>query len=131
MNTEIKLRGRPRIHAIKDENEPKKSRGRQIGFKPLPKPKIEIDSEILKQNKKVICKKSYEKRGKIVQAIKGILVLNNLEPFIYKNVTDDELKQKHTELLHAYKGKKLQNQKKKLETKIYELQDQINSIFFV
>lgn len=131
INTEKKPRGRPRINPIKDENEPKKPRGRQVGFKVTPKPKIELDAETLKQKKKEINTKTYQKRGKIIQALKNIVIKNDLEPFDYKNMTDDELNQKYTELLNIYKGLQLKKQKEQLEVKLKKLSEKIAPIIFV
>jgi len=130
-NEEKKPRGRPRINPIKDENEPKKPRGRQVGFKVAPKPKIELDAETLKQKKTEINTKTYQKRGKTIQAIKNIVIKNGLEPIDYKNMTDDELKQKYTELLNIYKGLQIQKQKEQLETKLKKLTEKIAPLIFV
>lgn len=138
INTEKKPRGRPRINPIKDYNavnaegtEPKKTRGRQVGFKVTPKPKIELDAETLKQKKTEINTKTYQKRGKTIQAIKNIVNKNDLEPINYKNMTDDELKQKYTELISIYKGLQIQKQKEQLETKLKKLTEKIAPLIFV
>lgn len=124
-------RGRPRIHPIKDENEPKKPRGRQVGFKLPSKPKIELDAETLKQKKTEINKKTYYKRGKFIQAINNIVIKNDLEPINYKNMTDDELKQKYNELIVIYKGIQIQKQKEQLEVKLKKLTEKITPINFI
>lgn len=133
-NEQKKPRGRPRINPIKDDaegTEPKKPRGRQVGFKVPLKPKIELDAETLKQKKTEINKKTYHKRGKTIQAINNIVIKNDLEPINYKNMTDDELKQKYTELISVYKGLQIQKQKEQLETKLKKLTEKIAPINFV
>lgn len=131
-NSLKKPRGRPRVKPIKDENEPKRPRGRQAGFKPDTKTKIELDPIILKQKKAEINKKSFAKRGKMVQYINKIVKANNLKELDYKNMTDETLKLQYDEFLKYNKSIKEEKKINKIEQKLKEQLKNINpSITFI
>jgi hypothetical protein len=123
-----KPRGRPRVKPIKDDTEPKRPRGRQIGFKLN---KEEPDPIILKQKKAETNKKSFAKRGKMIQTIKKYIIKYDLEPIDYKNMSDDTLKIHYDEILKKYETIKEEKKLNKIEQTIKQLKHIKPTITFI